>query len=101
MDILKTEKYNHITKYENCETEDNIDETCQICFDELEKYDVAILECGHYFHYNCVKEWLINNECPCCRIGENIIQIIENNKKISEKMIIEDEKKNCCPCTIL
>ncbi len=100
MDILKTEKYNHITQYENCETEDNIDGTCQICFEELEKYDVAILECGHYYHYDCVKGWLLNTKCQCCRMGEDIIQIIENNKKISEK-INEDEKTKCCPCIIL
>ncbi|GMN30191.1 hypothetical protein TIFTF001_002729 [Ficus carica] len=32
---------------------------------------IAGLECGHEFHYNCIKQWLIqNNSCPICkRIG--------------------------------
>ncbi|KAK9155649.1 hypothetical protein Sjap_003129 [Stephania japonica] len=44
-------------------------EICSVCIDEL-KVDEKIgsLSCGHEFHINCIKDWLIvNNACPICR----------------------------------
>ena len=51
------------------------DPTCLIC---LIDYDfkkspskVSQLKCGHWFHYQCIKEWFQHfsnaNECPICR----------------------------------
>ncbi|KAL7156831.1 hypothetical protein ABFS83_02G035700 [Erythranthe nasuta] len=44
-------------------------EPCCVC---QENYvtgdDVGILECGHEFHTNCIKQWLIlKNLCPICK----------------------------------
>ncbi|KAK9132290.1 hypothetical protein Scep_011818 [Stephania cephalantha] len=44
-------------------------ESCSICIDGF-KVDEKIgsLSCGHEFHINCIKDWLIvNNTCPICR----------------------------------
>ncbi|KAK9131994.1 hypothetical protein Scep_011522 [Stephania cephalantha] len=44
-------------------------EICSICMDGI-KVDEKIgsLSCGHEFHVNCIKDWLIvNNTCPICR----------------------------------
>ncbi|KAK9150328.1 hypothetical protein Syun_008637 [Stephania yunnanensis] len=44
-------------------------EICSICMDGF-KVDEKIgsLSCGHEFHVNCIKDWLIvNNTCPICR----------------------------------
>jgi len=44
---------------------------CSICIqtasdDDIDNY--VGLQCGHYFHYNCVSEWLFANQtCPVCR----------------------------------
>lgn len=68
----------------------DIENSCIICFEDLVEDSVAVLECGHYFHYNCVKNWLVKDKCPTCRGGEDIIQIIENNKKPFNFNILND-----------
>jgi len=44
--------------------------TCSICT-ESEYYHANthfITVCGHYYHYNCLRDWCyINNSCPNCR----------------------------------
>lgn len=56
------------------------DEICTVCQDQLcqENETIAIIECGHEYHVECIKEWLLKkNTCPLCRaiaIDPNIIQ---------------------------
>lgn len=47
---------------------------CLVCqFDYQEKDCLRILPCGHYFHQECVDEWLLAKDiCPYCR--QSIIQ---------------------------
>jgi hypothetical protein len=44
---------------------------CSICNDEVYYHNIFILKCGHYFHKNCLKEWLTKYSytfsCPYCR----------------------------------
>ncbi|CAD8162155.1 unnamed protein product [Paramecium octaurelia] len=44
-------------------------EVCSICLLELnEKILIKILQCNHYFHSDCIKEWVLRKpECPTCR----------------------------------
>ncbi|CAD8110569.1 unnamed protein product [Paramecium primaurelia] len=44
-------------------------ETCAICLQELnEKNVIKILKCNHFFHQECIKQWLqLKAECPTCR----------------------------------
>ncbi|CAD8208931.1 unnamed protein product [Paramecium pentaurelia] len=44
-------------------------EICTICLQEINDKDlIKILKCNHYFHNQCIKEWLIiKAECPTCR----------------------------------
>jgi hypothetical protein len=45
--------------------------TCSICLSETPP-DRVILNCGHKFHENCVKEWMSRARfarCPLCRAG--------------------------------
>ncbi|RID53826.1 hypothetical protein BRARA_G01196 [Brassica rapa] len=44
-------------------------EKCVICLDELKCNDEAsTLACGHDFHYECIKNWLmVKNKCPLCK----------------------------------
>ncbi|CAK68610.1 unnamed protein product (macronuclear) [Paramecium tetraurelia] len=46
---------------------------CSICLLEInEKILIKILQCNHYFHNDCIKEWILRKpECPTCR--ENIL----------------------------
>jgi hypothetical protein len=42
---------------------------CIICMEEfIEKEKVKLLPCGHIFHINCIKQWLIKEKnCPFCK----------------------------------
>lgn len=49
------------------------DNSCPICLSSFEDNDIVITECGHRFHYSCLKESLKrNSKCPLCRkfLGE-------------------------------
>lgn len=50
--------------------ENNEDRICTICQEDIknEMFAVTIEKCGHYFHKNCIDNWLIrSNTCPLCR----------------------------------
>ena len=42
---------------------------CSICMDDISKIDInGILDCGHAYHYNCIKEWVYRKPtCPICK----------------------------------
>ena len=49
---------------------------CTICLDDMEtgKY----LNCGHVFHFNCIKEWIVQcKKCPNCKLPVDL----KSNKK--------------------
>lgn len=53
--------------------------TCCICLDEINKESI-FLNCGHEFHYNCIKEWTNKKpNCPLC------LKILINKFKIYNK----------------
>ncbi|TYI90029.1 hypothetical protein E1A91_D03G095000v1 [Gossypium mustelinum] len=46
------------------------DNTCPICLSEYQPKETlrTIPECNHYFHADCIDEWLkMNGSCPLCR----------------------------------
>lgn len=50
----------------NLEKENDSCIICQAEYKTLEK--IGILDCGHEYHVECVKQWLlINKTCPICR----------------------------------
>jgi hypothetical protein len=60
-DKLPKVKYNKEKYSENYQ--------CIICMEEFEKNEkVKLLPCGHIFHDNCIKEWLMKQKsCPFCK----------------------------------
>ena len=43
---------------------------CSICLRDISLYDrqVSVLNCGHFYHANCLNEWLDKElSCPDCR----------------------------------
>ncbi|XP_011623084.1 uncharacterized protein LOC105420593 [Amborella trichopoda] len=44
---------------------------CSICQEEYEEDDdLGKLDCGHDYHLQCIKQWLLRkNSCPICKIG--------------------------------
>lgn len=50
----------------------NENDTCAICRQVYNNDDIVrkINICGHFFHSECIEQWLRNNNnCPVCRIG--------------------------------
>ncbi|KAJ9554280.1 hypothetical protein OSB04_018325 [Centaurea solstitialis] len=45
------------------------DSKCSICQEECKgDEDLGRLECGHYHHLDCIKQWLLRkNACPICK----------------------------------
>ncbi|KAG6666228.1 E3 ubiquitin-protein ligase MBR2-like [Carya illinoinensis] len=46
------------------------DESCCICLEEyIDGDDLGKLDCGHNFHFTCIKQWLVQkNCCPICKM---------------------------------
>jgi hypothetical protein len=45
-------------------------ETCSVCIEDYTNKDiVSVLDCGHIYHANCIKEWgdNYNPSCPLCK----------------------------------
>ena len=45
------------------------DKECIICMEKIGEEE-CLLNCGHGYHYECIKEWAYtrgNNSCPQCR----------------------------------
>ena len=41
---------------------------CIICYYDFKEEDTVLLRCGHFFHRNCINQWLnYRDTCPICR----------------------------------
>ncbi|KAM7250904.1 hypothetical protein ACFE04_022787 [Oxalis oulophora] len=62
--LMKRKKYMSMTMEPSPDQE-----PCCICQEEfIDGDDVGMLDCGHDFHTNCIKQWLVNkNICPICK----------------------------------
>merc|ERR1711884_670217 len=61
------------TKKETSKTPLFTSSTCSICICEFEnRQDIRVLpRCGHVFHDDCIKPWLLErnrNSCPLCQV---------------------------------
>ena len=46
---------------------------CSVCLGDINLFDkkkkISILNCGHFFHANCLNDWLNHQmNCPECRV---------------------------------
>ena len=86
---------------------DSID-NCIICFYPLDK-EVALLSCGHKYHFDCLKSWITNekqnnssNLCCICNKNDIEIKTVYNcQEEIGETTLdgsIELKNKKDCDC---
>ena len=64
-------------------------EDCSIC---LSGYDVgsfgaAIVDCGHYFHYNCLRQWM--NQSMTCPLRQGHIWPLNSTVILFGRLMIE------------
>lgn len=67
------------------------DHTCTICLSEYQPKETlrTIPECDHYFHANCIDEWLkINATCPICRNSPNLYPLATSSSLLSSSSFL-------------
>lgn len=70
LDMPTIETYPKTVLGENRRLPEPSEWTCPICLSEYQPKDTvrSIPECNHYFHVDCIDEWLrLNGSCPLCR----------------------------------
>ncbi|OMP02940.1 Zinc finger, RING-type [Corchorus olitorius] len=70
LDRSRIEAYPITFLGESCRLPRPNDNTCSICLSEYKAKETirTITDCDHYFHSNCIDEWLkVNATCPVCR----------------------------------
>ena len=63
-------QYTEITNIREQNSNSNETIMCSICRNNIQDNEPLrkIRNCGHYFHLNCIDNWLLNNStCPLCR----------------------------------
>jgi hypothetical protein len=73
------------------------DNECIFCFEGLNKYDTAILNCPHKYHLHCIKQWNIKSKqynivCPQCNTSGEIINVVTGSVKSPEITSNEPER---------
>lgn len=78
--------------------EDGCNKECSICFLDFNVNDkVSRLQCGHFFHTECVNEWLQKKcTCPICRweleTEDEIFEIDRIERMKSRKIRVKDHE---------
>ncbi|XP_031125294.1 RING-H2 finger protein ATL22-like [Ipomoea triloba] len=70
LDVLTIQSYPKMILGESWELPKPNGNTCPICLSEYQAEEIlrSIPDCNHYFHANCIDEWLgLNATCPLCR----------------------------------
>lgn len=76
----------------------DVDE-CIICFYPLKNNRIAVMECGHKFHYICIRRWLRlgkEKRCPVCSVGRKLTKKLNNEDSSPSKTFC-----GCCPLSWL
>jgi hypothetical protein len=86
----------HIVKYlvdnEKQTSFGNYDNNCAICLTQITKDTCVNLNCGHFFHFDCIYQWYTTNKiCPTCRTP---IEKMENCSILIEKNVVKDGKRS-------
>jgi predicted RNA-binding Zn-ribbon protein involved in translation (DUF1610 family) len=75
------------------------EDECIICTEELnDKYEIIYLDCKHYYHENCINQWIKKNNfkksflCPYCQQ----VHIIKTKKEFKQfKQFNNEINYNC------
>lgn len=66
---------------------ESVDNTCSICTMNYENDDkLTLLPCKHYYHDDCINQWLskFSKKCPICRVNlDDTIDNDDSNKEVN------------------
>lgn len=75
--LLLNEQFVHLEQFRQKNIEKPTD--CVICMDSLTSDDHTALECGHWFHIECIKDFR-EAKCPVCRCElVHLPDVVKNN----------------------
>ena len=77
--------------------DDEDEESCGICMDEIPENDVGVTKCGHMFCYGCLKIAVSRyHNCPMCcnKLEDTDIFMLSYEKPKTKKLNKEDISKN-------
>ena len=73
---------------DNLLMEQNNNDVCIICLDNLNSKKQKQLDCNHSFHDSCISEWLNkshDSNCPICRYKTNDVETLDTITSINFK----------------
>ena len=73
-----------------------MDDECMICLEPLDT-DVAVLSCGHKYHFQCIQQWskkikTFTKLCSVCDKDVEIVNILNNNQKYGTDSKVKNNK---------
>ena len=63
---------------------------CPICFEELGETNIAVMECGHKFHFKCMVKWNSTDNgdtCPMCRADLGLPDMVDSSDEEDEDIL--------------
>ena len=82
-------------QFKSTNVDDNDDEICGICLDDIPENDIGVTICGHMFCFECLRMTVSKyHSCPCCKkkLSDKEIYVLSYERK--KKVIISEEDKN-------
>ena len=84
---------------------DNIENECIFCFENISKYNIAVIDCGHSYHYHCIQEWITKTKnptriCPQCNHTGEIINIVEGTPIRTKEDVHQDVSSHVDPANV-
>lgn len=56
---------------------------CVMCFNRIKIHDVCATNCGHFFHYDCMRTWMQRSTtCPICKRATQQLRTGNRNCKV-------------------
>jgi len=78
----------HIIRVPPPSNNSQVDDCCSICLEEIREDSVKTFECDHYFHLECLNQWVSKSAtCPVCRTKLSVIHKIKINNETTTTLI--------------
>lgn len=73
-----------------------MDDECMICLEPLD-IDVAVLSCGHKYHFRCIQQWskkikTFTKLCSVCDKDVEIVNILNHNQNYVTDSRVKNNK---------
>lgn len=88
----KLQKLKQKTKNKMCEPT-----PCPICYEDLGEKNIAVMDCGHKFHFKCMVKWNSTDNgdtCPLCRTDLGLPDLVDSSDEDEEGVLMISDFEN-------